>query len=104
MKTNESKTENQFKRKVMNQTWENGEKPIFGHDFGSIDQIWTSKFFFRRFYLYYMLGKFQGNLRSTQEKAEKSHFGPDLGPLGLNLGCQIFFFKNLAWSVTRYDG
>ena len=33
----------------------------------------------------------------TQENGKKSHFGP-------NLGHQIFFFKNLALSVTRYYG
>ena len=31
----------------------------------------------------------------TQEKNQKSHFGPDLGPLG---------FKNLTSLVTRYHG
>ena len=34
----------------------------------------------------------------TQENSEKPHFGPVLGPLGANLGCQFFFFKNLASS------
>ena len=27
----------------------------------------------------------------TQENGEKSHFGPDLGPLGSNSGYQNFF-------------
>ena len=40
----------------------------------------------------------------TQENGKKPHSGPDLGPLGPNLGRQIFFFKNLAVSVTRYHG
>ena len=29
----------------------------------------------------------------TQENGEKRHFGPDLGLLGPNLGCEIFFSK-----------
>ena len=48
----------------------------------------------------------QGKLKiRTQENAEKPHYGPNLGPLGPNSGCKIFFFfKNLALSVTRYHG
>ena len=42
-------------------------------------------------------------LIQTQENDEKSHFGPNLGSLGSNLGRQIFF-KNLALSVARYHG
>ena len=34
---------------------------------------------------------------------KKSHFGPNLGSLGSNLGRQ-FFFKKLTLSVTRYHG
>ena len=30
----------------------------------------------------------------TQENGEKPHFGPDLGLLGPNFGCQIFFQKS----------
>ena len=26
----------------------------------------------------------------TEKNGQKPHFGPDLGPLGPNLGCQIF--------------
>ena len=40
----------------------------------------------------------------TQENGKKPHFGPTLAPLGLNLGSQFFFGKNLASSVTRYHG
>ena len=29
----------------MNVTWEYGEKPNFGLDFGLLDQIWASKMF-----------------------------------------------------------
>ena len=48
--------------------------------------------------------QFQGKcMIQTQENGEKPYFGPDLGPLGTNPGCQ-FFFKNLASSVTRYHG
>ena len=35
---------------------------------------------------------------------EKPHFEPDFGPLDPNSDCQIFFFTNLAFSVTRYYG
>ena len=49
--------------------------------------------------------QFQGNLIiETQENDEKPHFGPDLGLLGPNSGCQFFSLKNLASSVTRYHG
>ena len=49
--------------------------------------------------------QFQGkNMIQTHENGEKPHFGPDLGHLDPNSGCQIFFFKNLALSVTRYHG
>ena len=37
-------------------------------------------------------------------KWEKPSFGPDFHPFGPNLSCQIFFFKNLVRSVTRYHG
>ena len=30
----------------------------------------------------------------TQENGEKPHFGPDLGLLGPDFGCQIFFQKS----------
>ena len=46
----------------------------------------------------------------TQENGKKPHFGPDLGPLGLNLGCQFFFQKPgfvshlISWSpITMYN-
>ena len=42
--------------------------------------------------------QFQGKLMiQTQENSEKPPFGPKFGP-------QIFFYKNLALSVTRYHG
>ena len=38
--------------------------------------------------------QFQGKLTiQTQENVETPHFGPDLGPLGPNLGRHIFFYK-----------
>ena len=48
-------------------------------------------------------------MNQTQENGKKSHFGPDLGPLGSNSDCKFFLFffflfKNLALSVTRYHG
>ena len=39
----------------------------------------------------------------NQENGEKLHFGPDLDPLDPNSDCQIFFFKILVFSVTRYQ-
>ena len=43
-------------------------------------------------------------MNQTQENGKKSHFEPDLGPLGSNSDCNFFFFKNLALSVTKYHG
>ena len=40
----------------------------------------------------------------TQENGKKPYFGSDLDLLGPILGCEIFFSKNLALSVTRYHG
>ena len=37
----------------------------------------------------------------NQENGKKTHFRPDLGPLGPN---SDFFLKNLASSVTRHHG
>ena len=49
--------------------------------------------------------QFEGKLMlQTQENGEKPHFGPDLGLLDPNLGCQNFFFQSLALSVIRYHG
>ena len=42
----------QFKEKLMNQTWENGEKTNFGPNFGVFDPNLGPKIFFRGFYLY----------------------------------------------------
>ena len=52
----------------------------------------------------YHCKQFKENVCSKLNKMEKSHFGPDLGLLGPNPGCQFFFKKNLASSVTRYHG
>ena len=47
--------------------------------------------------------QFQGKLMiQTQENRQKPQFEPYLGPLGPNSSRQIFFFKNLVLSVTRY--
>ena len=38
--------------------------------------------------------QFQGKIIvQIQENGEKPHFGPNLGPLDPNLGCQILFSK-----------
>ena len=42
----------QFQGKLMNQTWENGEKPNFESNFGSFGPNLGPKFFFRGFYIY----------------------------------------------------
>ena len=43
--------------------------------------------------IYYCM-QFQGkSMIQTQENCEKRHFGPDLGPLGPNMGHQNFFSK-----------
>ena len=36
--------------------------------------------------------------------AKKPSFGPNFGTFGPNSCHQIFFFKNLAASITRYHG
>ena len=42
-----------FKGKLKNQTWENGEKPNFGSEFGVFGlNLGPPKIFFRGFYLY----------------------------------------------------
>ena len=43
-------------------------------------------------------------MNQTRENGKKSNFGPDFGPFGPNSDCQIFFFQNLAPSVTRFHG
>ena len=69
--------------------------PILAH----LSQLWGSKTF-RGLYLYQMLDivasciQFQEKLMiQTQVNGKKPHFGPDLGPLNPNLGCQFFFSK-----------
>ena len=42
----------QFKGKLMNQTWENGEKPNPGPDFYLFGSNLGSQVFFRGFFLY----------------------------------------------------
>ena len=45
----------------------------------------------------------------TQENDEKPHSGPDLGPLGPNSSCEIFFAKSsfvshwISWSAIIMD-
>ena len=95
----------------MNQTWQNSKKSNFRPILARLAQIWAQKFFFVGLSLLSMLVivaschciQFQGKLMiliQTQENDEKSHFGP-----GPKFGSQKnFFFKNLASSVTRYNG
>ena len=45
--------------------------------------------------------QFQGKcMIQSQENSKNAYFGPDLGPLDTNSGCQFF----LALSVTIYHG
>ena len=47
----------------------------------------------------------QGKLISqTGKNCKKTSFGPDFGLFGPNSGCQFFFSKNLAPSLTRCHG
>ena len=47
----------------------------------------------------------QGKLMNqTWENSKKPSSGRDFGLFAPNLGCQIFFLKNLALSVTKYHG
>ena len=79
----------QFKRKLTNQTWENGEKPNLGSKFGPHS-------FFREFYLCQMLDIVasyhrQGKLMiQTHKNGEKPHFRPGLGMLGSNSSRDFF--------------
>ena len=95
----------QFQGKLMNQTWENGKKLGFWTNFGPFGP----KQIFLEFYLYYMLNivssyhcmQFQGKLMNQAWKnSKKPGFGSDFGPFS----SPIFFFKNLAPSVSRYYG
>ena len=70
----------QFEGKLMNQTWENGQKPSFGPDLAFLAQIWSPNFFCR-FYLYQMLDivasyhcmQFQGNqMKPNLRKLQKT--------------------------------
>ena len=48
--------------------------------------------------------QFQGkHMIQTQANGEKLHFGPDLDPLN-QIQASNFFVKNLAASVTKYQG
>ena len=77
-----------FQRKLLNQTWKNGEKPSFGPNFGS---NLSPKNIFKKFYFYYMLEinaryhcmQFQEKLKNqTWENGKKTSFGPDFGQFG----------------------
>ena len=97
----------QFQGKRMNQTWENGKKLNFEPDFGLFGPDLGTQIFFRKFYLYQMLGivanypckQFHVKIM-TQVNDEKPE--PNLGPLGPNSGRHFFSFKNVASLVTRY--
>ena len=97
----------QFQGKRMNQTWENGKKLNFEPDFGLFGPDLGTQIFFRKFYLYQMLGivanypckQFHVKIM-TQVNDEKP--GLNLGPLGPNSGRRFFSVKNVASLVTRY--
>ena len=90
----------QFTGKLKKQTSENGKKkknfePNFGLNLGH-------QICFCGFNLHQMRDIV---LRKTNEpeNGQKPHIEHDLGLLGPNSGC-LFFFKDLAQSVTRYHG
>ena len=85
----------QYQGKLMNQIWKNGKKPSFGTNFGPFSLNLGPKYFFHKFYLYYMLDivaiyrcmQFQGKLMNqTWENSKKTSFGTDFDLFGPNLG------------------
>ena len=92
----------QFQGKVMNLTWENCKKPSFGTDFGPFVPNLGPKNFFHGFHPYYMLNIVA---RTKFEKIAKNRvLGPILAYLAQIWATKFFFKKNLAPSVTRYQG
>ena len=82
------------------------KKTNFGADFGLFGPNLDPKNF-HWFYLFHMLDIVASYhpiqcqvklLFQTQENDEKPHFGPDLGPLHPNSGCQFFLQTSAFFS------
>ena len=95
----------QYQGKIMMQTWENGKKPNFRPNFvqfGPLTSLWVLPLLnvrhCRKLWSYSISRKaYDPNSR----KWKKPHFGPDLGPLSRNLGCQIFFIKQVVGHCSK---
>ena len=103
----------QFKGKLILQTSENGEKRNFGPNFSPFSSIFSPQFFFHGSYFYQMLGiatsyrsiQFEGKrMIQTQENGKKTLFWGSFWYVRLKFRLPKIFFKNLASSVSRYDG
>ena len=97
----------QFQGKLMNQTWENGNKPSFKTNFGPFGPNLGPKNIFHQFYLYYMLEiaasyhcmQFQGkSMNQTWENGQKSSVRLKFGPLQPKFSPKTFF---VGFSSTR---
>ena len=103
----------QFKRKLMNQTCENGKKLSFKPNFGPFGPNFSPPKSFSwilplqdvrhccNLSLYHISGKVMNQI---WENGKKLNLAPDFGSFGPNSSRQNFFFKNLTLSVTRYHG
>ena len=89
------------------------KKTSFGTDFCPFRSNLVPKNFFRGFYLYQMLDivisyrcmQFQEKLMNqTWKNGKKTFLGPILAHLAQIWAANVFFFKNLAPSVTRNRG
>ena len=100
----------QFQGQLMNQTWENGNKPSFKTNFGPFGPFGPNlgpKNIFHQFYLYYMLEiaasyhcmQFQGKpMNQTWENGRKSSVRLKFGPLRPKFSPKTFF---VGFSSTR---
>ena len=103
----------QFQQKLMHQTWENGQKPNFWPNFGPFSPNLDPRNFFIDFTptRYYTLLQaiivcnFNKNYWTKLEKMTKTLFWAQFWHIWPKFGSKkIFFFKNLALSVTKYHG
>ena len=101
----------QFQGKLISPTGEKDKKLNFGPDLGPFWPKYRLQKLFSwvlplldvihccKLSLYAMKRKTN---KQTWKNGKKSSFGPDFGLFGPNSSYQFFFFKNLAFSVTRY--
>ena len=79
----------QFQVKLMNQTWENDNKPSFRPNFGPFGTNLGPKIFFKDLTL--MLDTAASyHCMQLEKMAKKPCFRPDFGPFGPNSSCQFF--------------